>query len=181
MSSTKTTTKPAPQQTETEAPAAKPKFVFQHYQDNTGPIDMSRIDELLADGFDQSEWQFGWIHFNKLDWAQKRYYQIIRRDTHEHWFKPEAFDPVHNVIGRGQGNLNLSMGGIPEVYLCVRPKEAAEEEQRQMSEYSARRLQDDPKLAEIKERMGHVVGPESIFGGVQTNRSGWGQDTRTKQ
>ena len=178
MSSIKTkeaTSAPA----QTAAPK-KSKFVFQHYQDNTGPVDQSRIDDLLADDFDQSEWQFGWIRFDRLDWAQKRYYQVIRRDTHEHWFKPDVFDPVHNVIGRGQGNLSIAMNGIPEVYLCVREREAQQEEQRQMSEFSAQRLQDDPKLTEIKERMGNVVGTGSVFGGVSMNRSSWGADIRTK-
>lgn len=180
MSNTKAPAiKATPQQTE-QSVATKPKFVFQDYQDNTGPVDKSRVDELLEDGFPgHEEIQLAWIHFNGLAAAEKRYYRVIRRDTHEHWFKPEAFDNVHNVVGRGQGNLNLAMGGIPELYLCERPREAAEEEQRQMSEFSSRRLQDDAKLSEIKERMGNVVGTE-ILGGVSMGRSSWGQDTRTK-
>ena len=42
-----------------------------------------------------------------------------------------------------------------------------------MAEASARRLQDNEKLREIREKVGGVVGAD-VLGGVSMSRSGWG-------
>lgn len=154
----------------------KPKFVFADYQDNTGPVDTSRVDDFLTDEFDNNMWQLAWIRHDGLEKAQRRYYEVVRRDTHGHLFKDEAFDSVQNIIGRGREHLHPTMGGIPEVYLCIRPREAGVQEQLQMSRASGRRLQDNEEIQGIRDKIGSVVGPEHLTGGFSMNRSGWGND-----
>lgn len=152
----------------------KPKFVFEQYQDDVTGADPSRIDEFITEEFSFDEWQPAWIRYDGHEAAVKRYYSRVQRDTHGHLFKDEAFDPIHNIIGKGKERLNPMLGGIPEVALYIRPREAADEEQRQMSAASARRLQDNQKLQEIRDKIGNVVGTDSVFGGVSMGR-GWGE------
>lgn len=173
--SSKSKTDTATTGTVTEAPT-KPKFVFAEYQDNTGPVDTSRIDDIISDDYSHDEWQAAWIRYDQLDKALRRYYQVVRRDSHLHLFREDAFCPTHNVIGRGKEHMNITMGGIPEVYLCIRPREAEFAEQEQMSQASARRLESNDKLNAIKEKVGNVVGA-NMFGGVSMGHtSGWGKD-----
>lgn len=160
---------------ETTAPRSKKTFTFDAYQEAAAAKDPSSIDEFVTDEYNPNEWSCAWIRYNNLEKAQKtRYFDIVRRDTHGHLFKDAAFDPLTNQIGRGKEYLHPSMGGIPELTLCIRPKEAEIEEERQMSEASARRLEQSDKLKDIKERMGNVVGA-NVFGGVSMSHShsGW--------
>lgn len=170
--STKTIAKPAAQPTNTAADKPKTQFIFQQYQDNTGPLDPSRIDDMVTEDFSYEEWQPAWISYDRLDNAAKRYYQRVTPAEHGHLFKADAFNTTHNCIGRGYDKLHPSMGGIPEDYLHIRPREAAVEEERQMSAASARRLVDNEKLQEIRQRTNNVVGAE-ILGGISFNRTKW--------
>jgi hypothetical protein len=152
----------------------KSKFVFLDYMDHSGPVDESKVDDLVTDQFDPSMYHLAWIRHDGLEKAtSRRYFTVVRRETHGDLFKDEAFDPIQGVVGRGKQHLHPTMGGIPEIYLCIRPMEANIEEQKQMSKASMRRLQEDSKIQEMRQKMGSVVGTE-ILGGVSMGRSGWG-------
>lgn len=157
-----------------EAPK-KPKFIFDHYQENAANEDPSRIDAFITDEFSFDEWAPAWIRYDSLEKAVKsRYFQIVEKSTHGHLFKEHAFDPMTGQIGRGKEYLHPSLGGIHELVLCIREREADNEEQRQMAEASARRLEQNEKVKELKEKMGGVVGT-NVFGGVSMSHSpsGW--------
>lgn len=161
-----------------QAVASKPRFIFQAYQDNTGAVDESEIEPYLNPGvvFDYEQWAPAWKRYDQISDVHKDYYVVVRAgEQFSELFSPESFDPIHGVIGRGKDKLHPSLGGIPELYLCIRPREADVEEERQMSRASARRLEDNEKLKEIKKRSNGVVGAE-MFGGVSMSRTGWGDN-----
>lgn len=158
-----------------EKVAVKPKFIFDKYQESAANDDPSSIDAYITDQFSFDEWAPAWIRYNNLESAVKsRYFQVVRKDIHGDLFKDEAFDPISGQIGRGKEYLHPSLGGISELVLCIREREAEVEEQRQMAAASARRLEQNEKVKELKEKMGGVVGT-NVFGGVSMSHSpsGW--------
>jgi len=165
-----------PKAAETPAVDVKPKrqYVFHQYQESHATFDKSDVSHILKDGFDASPWHFAWIRYDKQKEAESRYFQKVTESTHKDWFDHGAFDPIHGTVGMGNEYLHPSYNGIPEVELFVREQEANQAEQEQMAAASARRLEENPEVRAIKERMGNVVGTH-VFGGVATNVTGWGK------
>lgn len=162
------------EQKQPQAAAAKPKYTFSDYQDDDSTRDTSRIDGLYTDEFDPDQYDPLWVRFDGHERAERRYFEEVTRDTHGHLFKDSAFDPILGVIGKGREYMHASKGGIHELTLWIRPIEAKIAEDQQMQAASARRLQDNEKIKEIKERTGSVVGA-NVFGGVSMSHSskGW--------
>lgn len=162
------------EQKQSQAASAKPKYNFSDYQDDDSTRDTSRVDGLVTDEFDPDQWDLLWARYDRHEKTQRRYFEQVCRDTHGHLFKDKAFDPILGVIGKGKEYLHSSLGGIYELTLWMRPIEAKIAEDQQMQAASARRLQDNEKIKEIKDRTGGVVGA-NVFGGVSMSHSskGW--------
>lgn len=165
-------------QTEQPTPAANEpvvkaeKYVFGDYQDGQEFKGKLHIGDLFRPGFDPTPYQFTWIRFNRLEQAQSRYYTKVTKMTHGQWFNDKAFHPVHGAITRGE---EFTDGKTPEVYLHVRPAEAARAETEQMLKMSAKNR--NPHTSEVQgvvDGIGKAIGTNYLRGGLtQTVKSGW--------
>jgi len=179
MSKTKTTNQTDTEQTVAAPTAAEPQFYFPQYQDRTDANDRSDIAEMVREGVSMDAYHTAWIRYDKLKEAEKRYFQVVRKETHGDIFSDTAFD-TNGVIGMGHEYMGPQFGGIPELYLCIRPAAANVAEQQAMSEASARRLREDGEMQGLRDsiqgelnRANNKVVDTALFGGVSFNRGGW--------
>lgn len=149
-------------------------YPFPQYDTEGIPRLLTDHKHMLREGVDTTPWHITWLRYNELDDCARRYFRVIRKDTHGDMFLDSAFDASGTI----------SVGPIikdrRELTLCIRPKAADVAElkaiMRQVSSFvqapmSSKRGQE---IAENMERLVHAAGEGNVqFVTSDIARSSW--------